>query len=73
MIDKRRILTAALVAIMMATLTTVFIYILLVVMSFFTIMPSAAQSIIWVGGMLALIFTGTFILAFRKLLAAFTT
>ena len=72
-VDKLRMPAAALVAIMIAAITTVAIYILLVVASFFVMMPSVAQSIIWVGGVLALVFTGTFVVAFRKMLAAFTS
>lgn len=70
-VDKRRIFTAALVAVMVASLTTVVLYILLVVVSFFVVMPSAAQSIMWVGGLLLVIFAVTFVMAFRKLVSKF--
>ena len=64
MVDKRRMFTAVVVAVSM----TLGFYILLVVASFFVIMPSAMQSIVWVGGLLLIIFAGTFLATFRKML-----
>jgi hypothetical protein len=48
------------------------LYILLVVASFFVVMPSAMQSAIFVGSLLMVIFAATFVVAFRKLLVALT-
>jgi hypothetical protein len=70
--DKRRMFTAALVAIIFAAFATVVLYTLLAIMSFFVAMPLAMQSLVFVGSLLLVIFAITFVLAFRKLLAMFT-
>ncbi|MEO7748634.1 MAG: hypothetical protein ABIR86_04910 [Sphingomicrobium sp.] len=44
-------------------------YILLVAVSFFVVMPAAAQSGVMVGSLLAVIFTAAFVVALRKMLA----
>ena len=64
--------TAAFVAIIFAAFATVALYILLAIMLFFVAIPSAMQSLVFVGSLLLVIFAITFILAFRKLLAMFT-
>ena len=64
--------TAAFVAIIFAAFATVAPYILLSIMVFFVAISSAIQSLVLVGSLLLVIFTITFILAFRKLLAMFT-
>lgn len=64
--------TAAFVAIIFAAFATVAPYILLAIMVFFVAISSAIQSLVLVGSLLLVIFTITFILAFRKLLAMFT-
>ena len=72
MVDKRRMITVAFIALIVAALTTVALYILLVVASFFVEMPSAMQSIMLVGSLLLAIFAFAFLVAFRKLLDKFT-
>ena len=62
-----RMMAAALIGVSVATLTTVVLYIVVVISSFFVVMPIAARNEVVVGGLLTVIFAGTFIIAFRKM------
>jgi uncharacterized membrane protein len=64
-----RTMAAALIGISIAALTTVFLYIVVVLASFFVSMPTAARNEVVVGGLLAAVFTGTFLIAFRKMVS----
>jgi uncharacterized membrane protein len=70
-VDNRRMFTAALIAIMLTAFTTATVYVLLVGVSLFVILPSATQSAVLVAGLLFVIFVVTFVVAFRTLLDKF--
>ena len=61
-----RMMAAALVSVLVAGLMTGLLYVLVVVTSFFVPMPTAARNEFVVGGLLAVIFTGAFLIAFRS-------
>lgn len=63
-----RIITAVLLSIILAALATGGFYVLLVLASFFIVMPSEAQSWIWVGGLLGIVFAISVTVAFRIIL-----
>lgn len=60
---------AALIGVSVAAVTTIVLYVLLVIASFFVGMPAAARNGTVVGGLLAVIFTLTFLVAFRQMVA----
>jgi hypothetical protein len=62
-----RIMAAALIGISVAALTTILLYSVVVIASFFVAMPTAARNEVVVGGLLTVIFAGTFLIAFRKM------
>ena len=62
-----RMMTAALISVLIAAVMTGLVYTLVVVTSFFVPMPTAARNELVVGGLLTVIFTGTFVFAFRNL------
>lgn len=68
MIDKRRKFTTASIALLFAACLTIAVYILLVVASFFVVMPSATQSLALVGSLMFMIFAVAFVVTFRRLL-----
>ncbi len=66
-----RIIAAALSIIVAALATGVF-YVLLVMASFFIVMPPQAESWAWVGRLLGIVFVITLTVAFRKISTKFT-
>jgi len=62
-----RIMAVALISVLVAALITGILYIVLVLASIFVTMPTAARNVLVVGGVLTVIFTGTFLIAFRHM------